>query len=50
MVIPPDGDNPELVKGAPKVVDSFEPRYNPNDDLIADNLFSLKEWLDPDGT
>lgn len=50
MVIPPDGDNPELIKGAPKVIDSFEPRYNPNDDLIADNLFSLKEWLDPDGT
>lgn len=50
MVIPPDGDNPELVKGAPKVVDSFEPRYNPNDDLIAKQLFSLKDWLDPDGT
>lgn len=50
MVIPPDGDNPELVKGAPKVVDSFEPRYNPNDDLIAKQLFNLKDWDDPDGT
>lgn len=50
MAIPPDGDNPELVKGAPKVVDSFEPRYNPNDDLIAEQLFNLKDWDDPDGT
>lgn len=41
--------NSYLTLGAPKVVDSFEPRYNSNDDLIAKKLFKLVEITDPDG-
>ena len=39
-----------LTQGAPKVVDSFEPRYNSNDDLIAKQLFNLVGMEDLDGT
>lgn len=48
-----DLDNPTtayLTQGAPKVVDSFEPRYNSNDDLIAKQLFNLVGMEDLDGT
>lgn len=39
-----------LTQGAPKVVDSFEPRYNSNDNLIADQLFKLVGMSDDAGT
>lgn len=51
MTVPPNNPtNDYLTNGAPKVIDSFEPRYNSNDDLIADQLFDLAHWDDKDGT
>lgn len=47
----PKGDTNEFTKkGAPFVADSFEPRYTPNDDIIAKTLFKIGTISDADGT